>query len=66
MRPETAPGTPGSATWLITDIGVRYPMSDAAVAALGYSGVAPVTMPATLLALVPAGPLLDPAAAAAG
>ncbi|MEV0461243.1 type VII secretion protein EccB [Catellatospora methionotrophica] len=66
VRPETAPGRPGSARWLITDVGVRYPMTDAAVTALGYAGVVPVDLPATLLALVPSGPVLDPAAAAAG
>lgn len=63
-RPETGPGRPGSAMWLITDVGLRFPMSTDAVTALGYGGVAPVDVPATLLALVPSGPLLDPAAAA--
>ncbi|MEU7821675.1 type VII secretion protein EccB [Catellatospora sp. NPDC049133] len=66
VRPETAPGRPGSARWLITDVGVRYPMTDAAVAALGYGGVTAVDLPATLLALVPSGPVLDPVAAASG
>ncbi|GAB4060703.1 type VII secretion protein EccB [Catellatospora paridis] len=66
VRPETAPGRPGSARWLITDVGVRYPLSDAAVPALGYGGVVAVDVPATLLALVPSGPVLDPVAAAAG
>lgn len=66
VRPQTAPGRPGSARWLVTDVGLRYPMSDAAAAALGYAEVAPLEVPATLLALVPSGPLLDPAAAAAG
>ncbi|MFI7608300.1 type VII secretion protein EccB [Micromonospora sp. NPDC049366] len=66
VRPLTAPGRPGSARWLVTDVGLRYPMSDAAVAALGYAEVTPVEVPATLLALVPSGPLLDPAEATSG
>jgi len=52
------------AVYLITDLGLRYQVSGAdAVKALGYGAVAPVPVPATLLALFPAGPVLDVAAA---
>jgi type VII secretion protein EccB len=56
---------PGSgALSLVTDAGVRYPIgSPELLAALGYLGVAPVRVPAGLVALVPSGPALDPAAA---
>jgi type VII secretion protein EccB len=51
---------------LVTDAGLRYPVADRDILAkLGYAGVTPVRMPAELVAMVPAGPPLDPAAARA-
>jgi hypothetical protein len=49
---------------LVTDVGLRYPLADAdTIQRLGYAGVAPVRLPARLVALLPAGPVLDSAAA---
>lgn len=58
---------PGSGTLsLVTDAGLRYPLaSPDLLAPLGYRGVTPVRVPAGLVALVPSGPALDPAAARA-
>jgi hypothetical protein len=53
-------------SYLVTDRGLRYLLRGTAAAALGYGGVSPVPVPAAMLALVPAGPALDPAAAWAG
>jgi hypothetical protein len=55
---------PTGATYLVTDQGIRYgvPTPDA-LAALGYAKTEPVLVPGGLLDLVPAGPVLDPAAA---
>jgi type VII secretion protein EccB len=56
-------GPPNGALCLITDLGLAFPVSPDAVTALGYGAVTPVSVPATLLALIPRGPTLDPAAA---
>jgi type VII secretion protein EccB len=59
----TATGAP---LYLVTDQGIRYPIpnkSPDVQAALGYRGVTPVQVPAALVALIPLGPALDPAAA---
>ena len=59
-------GGVGQTEYLVTDSGVKYPLAAASVpASLGYPG-APVSVPAGLLALLPTGPSLDPAALAAG
>ncbi|MEV4535466.1 type VII secretion protein EccB [Asanoa sp. NPDC049518] len=68
VRAEPAPGVSAdTTTYVITDQGFKYPLrTDGevnAVVALGYSGVDPLPVPTTLLALLPNGPLLDPAAA---
>jgi hypothetical protein len=49
---------------LIADSGQKFlvPSADA-MKALGYSKVTPVPLPSALLALLPDGPALDPAAA---
>ncbi|MGW1179100.1 type VII secretion protein EccB [Kitasatospora sp. NPDC002543] len=53
----------GSTEYLVTEGGVRYPLPSAAVAKkLGYGGVTPVAVPAAVVALLPSGPSLDPAA----
>ncbi|MEV0425434.1 type VII secretion protein EccB [Micromonospora sp. NPDC050495] len=75
---ETGKAAAGATVYLITAQGVRYPLGagpgDARVA-LGYGDVAPLAVPASLLALVPTGPALqrrdamayfDPGAASAG
>jgi type VII secretion protein EccB len=49
--------------YLITDQGIRYPIDGESVGRLGYGEVAPVRVPADLLALVPRGPTLSEAAA---
>jgi hypothetical protein len=50
--------------YLITDGGRKYRLADdEAVAALGFGGVAPVPVPAGVLAQIPSGPLLSRAAA---
>ncbi|WP_433389414.1 type VII secretion protein EccB [Micromonospora sp. KLBMP9576] len=63
---QATPGTggsgaaaPGATVYLISAQGVRYPLGVGAVAALGYEGVAPLAVPASLLALVPTGPTLS-------
>jgi type VII secretion protein EccB len=51
-------------TYLVTDMGRKYPVASApALASLGYGSVAGQPLPSGLLALVPTGPALDPAAA---
>jgi hypothetical protein len=56
---------PGGTVYLVTDTGFRYPVAgEEAVKALGFGGVRRQPVPAALLALVPAGPSLDPASAA--
>ncbi|HEY3505161.1 MAG TPA: type VII secretion protein EccB [Actinocatenispora sp.] len=64
VRATAAPGVPTGTTYLVTDQGIRYgvPTADA-LKALGYGAVKPVLVPGDLLDLVPAGPVLDPAAA---
>ncbi|GGK20971.1 hypothetical protein GCM10010124_11840 [Pilimelia terevasa] len=61
----TDAGVPVGAVSLVTDVGRRYALGgDEAVRALGYAGVVPRRLPAAVLGLLPAGPGLDPAAAA--
>jgi hypothetical protein len=61
------PGAAAGTAYLITDQGLKYPMpidaADKVRQSLGYGKVAPVPIPAALLALVPTGPSLDPQAA---
>jgi hypothetical protein len=59
-----APSAPSGVLYLVTDLGVRHPVPDAEVlAVLGYRGVAPVRVPAEIVALLPIGPALYPQAA---
>jgi type VII secretion protein EccB len=59
----TAPGN----LYLVTDQGLKFPIprtnAAAVQASLGFGGVAPVAVPASVLALIPTGPALDPQAA---
>ncbi|MEN3356722.1 MAG: hypothetical protein V7637_704 [Mycobacteriales bacterium] len=65
VRDLPAPGVGGGTLFLITDLGVKYPLaSDDVAVTLGYGGVEPVLVPSTLLAFLPTGPALDPDAAA--
>ncbi|MFJ9693903.1 type VII secretion protein EccB [Kitasatospora sp. NPDC101183] len=55
----------GGTEYLVTEAGTRYPLPSAAVVKqLGYAGVTPAAVPAAVLALLPTGPSLDPAALA--
>jgi len=59
------PGARTGALALLTDAGQRFPVPSADVLAmLGYAGVRPLRLPSALVAVVPSGPALDPAAAA--
>ena len=59
-----APGAAPGEISLVTDLGRRHAVPSAeALAALGYGSVTPVPVPSGLLAMVPEGPALDPAAA---
>jgi len=73
------PGVTAATTvHLVTDQGIKYPLTpsqsqggqggqggqdEGAQAFLGYGGVTPTPIDPNLLALLPTGPLLDPAAA---
>jgi ESX secretion system ATPase EccB len=61
---QPAPGASSGTVYVITDTGMKYPVSgDEARGALGYGGVRPVGVPAAVLALFPTGVTLDPAQA---
>jgi len=68
VRIQPAPGVTAETTvYLITDQGFAYPLQDGnnvkTQSALGYAGENPVPIPASLLALIPLGPTLNPATA---
>lgn len=57
-----APGAPPGTGFLVTDLGVKYPLVDENVAStLGYGHVPATGVPVGLLALLPSGPALNPA-----
>ncbi|MEH1098088.1 type VII secretion protein EccB [Micromonospora sp. CPCC 205561] len=56
---ESGTAAPGATVYLINVLGVRYPLGVGAMSALGYEGVRPLAVPASLLALVPTGPTLS-------
>ncbi len=57
---------PAAGYFLITDLGIRYAIaSNDVLALLGYSPALATDVPDSLIRLIPAGPALDPAAAAA-
>jgi hypothetical protein len=59
-------GGPGTAAYLVTDSGVKYPIaSSATVQQLGYGSPA-VRLPGTVVGLLPTGPSLDANALANG
>ena len=58
------PSAPGGALSVVTDLGVRFPVPARDVlTVLGYRDIAPSRLPAALVALLPSGRALDPAAA---
>jgi type VII secretion protein EccB len=60
FRPQAAPGTDGSALFLVTDAGVKFPVPSATqVAALGYRAGQAARLPAALAGLLPTGPALN-------
>ncbi|MFD2767049.1 type VII secretion protein EccB [Micromonospora eburnea] len=64
VEAAAAPGATGGALCVITDLGRRYVLAGGDVLGmLGYAGVRPVRLPASLVSLVPAGSPLDPTAA---
>ncbi|GAA2188215.1 type VII secretion protein EccB [Micromonospora lupini] len=54
---------PGPVLYLITDAGVKFPLTETASRLLGYAPGSESTVPRRLLDMLPTGPLLDPAAA---
>ncbi|NYT95272.1 type VII secretion protein EccB [Salinispora sp. H7-4] len=59
-----APDAATGALSLVTDLGYRYSLGSREVAnMLGYGGVEPIALPASLVDRLPAGPALDPVAA---
>jgi type VII secretion protein EccB, Actinobacterial len=61
---EPTPDAPATTAHLVTDLGIRYPVpSPDVLSILGYGQVTPVRLPAGLVARLPEGPSLDPAAA---
>ncbi|MGW4462838.1 type VII secretion protein EccB [Micromonospora sp. NPDC004704] len=59
-----APGLSGGAISVVTDLGRRHAVTGADVLGmLGFGNAKPLRLPASLVALVPAGKALDPAAA---
>lgn len=64
VRDQQSPGAQAGAVYLVTDRGVRYPLTGTpALQALGYGGIEPAAAASTILALFPLGATLDPAAA---
>ncbi|NHD19513.1 MULTISPECIES: type VII secretion protein EccB [unclassified Actinopolyspora] len=60
-RDLPAPGVAGGTNYLITGLGVKYPLATPDVAGvLGYERADPVPVPGALLSLLPSGPSLDP------
>lgn len=56
-----AKDAPAGGLNLVTDQGLRYPIpSDDVLSMLGYDSVKPESLPASLVARIPAGPALDP------
>lgn len=64
VQSVASPSAPGGALAVVSDLGQRFAVPDAEVLSdLGYDGVTPLRLPAALVALIPAGRALDPAAA---
>jgi type VII secretion protein EccB len=64
VRALAAPSARSGPYYVVSDLGIRYPVSSAQVLpALGYSPEQAVDVPASLVARIPSGPTLDPEAA---
>ncbi|WP_327372475.1 type VII secretion protein EccB [Streptomyces sp. NBC_01216] len=67
VRALSAGGAAGGTVYLVTDSGMKYRIAtDEALAALGYSAGQARGIPSPLLAMLPTGPDLSPAAAVTG
>jgi len=65
VRAKASPTAPSGPYYVVTDLGLRHSVPTPAVLeSLGYPPEQVVDVPATLIGLLPAGPTLDPAAAA--
>ncbi|MFI7123875.1 type VII secretion protein EccB [Amycolatopsis sp. NPDC049868] len=65
-RDLPAPGAIAGTEYLVTDVGIKFPLADPSVAgALGYSGGSAVEVASRFLALLPTGPVLSRASALA-
>jgi type VII secretion protein EccB len=64
VRAEPAPGVSAGTLYLVTELGIKYPVTGTAVLSdLGLSSVTPSGVPENIVALLPTGPTLDEAAA---
>lgn len=64
VEAAAGPDAQGGTLSLVTDLGVRYPVANTALlATLGYQKPRTVRLPASMVALLPAGRALDPDAA---
>lgn len=63
VRQEAPAGEAEPKIYLITDLGVKYALTEDVARKLGYDAAGAVAMPSTVLDLVPTGPALDPEAA---
>ncbi|ADD40696.1 type VII secretion protein EccB [Stackebrandtia nassauensis] len=60
VREVGSPGAQDGTVYLLTDQGAKYALADDAASRLGFREVKPTPVPASLVALVPTGPALDP------
>jgi type VII secretion protein EccB len=66
VRAIGAPSDPTTNYFVVTDLGIRYPVATPAVLnMLGYASTQAIDVPVELVSRIPAGPTLDPAAALA-
>ncbi|MER7859254.1 type VII secretion protein EccB [Amycolatopsis japonica] len=61
LRASATSGRAGDSLFLLTDTGVKYPVSPEGAKALGFEGAASSGLPIALLNLMPTGAALDPA-----
>jgi type VII secretion protein EccB len=64
VRAVPSPGVTTGTLYLVTDLGIKYPLaSNAVLSDLGLTGVTPAPLPENIAQLLPTGPTLDEAAA---
>jgi len=63
LHEQAVPGGPPGNTYLVDQLGVKYPLIGGAQDKLGYRGRPAVTVPSSLLNMLPRGTALDPARA---